>query len=87
MQCSKFYSDQTQTKFTIRLIMKLIVNNKEELTEATSCSVLELLQRRNLAPRLIVVKVNGKMLKKSEFAGTWLKDGDNILILPLVAGG
>lgn len=64
--------------------MEVIVNGNSEAGDYTT--VAELLARRDLDPKLVVVELNGQILPKTDY-GQALKEGDAIEIVQFVAGG
>jgi len=67
--------------------MKIILNNKEEEFAADQLTISELLKVKNFTFRMLVIKVNGHLVKKSEQTTTFVKDGDDVMVLHLVSGG
>ena len=67
--------------------MKIILNNKEEVFEGDQFTVNELLQAKKFTFRMLVIKVNGQMIKKSEYNSALVQDGDDVMVLHLISGG
>jgi sulfur carrier protein len=67
--------------------MKIILNNREETFDQDQLAIDELLQLKKFSFKMLVIKVNGELIKKSEYHNTNIKDGDDIMILHLVSGG
>ncbi len=67
--------------------MKLIINNIPETIDKTTLTVTELLAYKRFTFKMIVVKVNDKLIKKNEYSTTLLKDGDNVQAIHLISGG
>lgn len=67
--------------------MTIILNNKSEVFEAESLSIAEIITRKNFTFKLLVTKLNDRLVKKDERATTYAKDGDNVLVLHLISGG
>ena len=67
--------------------MKIILNNTEESFEMDNLNIAELLKLKNFIFKMLVIKVNDKLIKKNEYDNTIIKDGDNVIILHLVSGG
>ena len=67
--------------------MKIILNNKEEEFAADQFTVSELLQAKNFTFKMLVIKVNGHLVKKSEHNSAIVKDGDDVMVLHLISGG
>jgi thiamine biosynthesis protein ThiS len=67
--------------------MKIILNNREELLEYDTLTVNELLKVMNFSFKLLVVKINGALVKKADWDKTGVKDGDEVMVLHLISGG
>jgi thiamine biosynthesis protein ThiS len=67
--------------------MKIILNNKEEEFDADQLTITELLKAKNFTFKMLVIKVNGHLVKKSEQNTTLVKDGDEVMVLHLISGG
>ena len=67
--------------------MKIILNNKEETFDRDKMTISELLELSNFSYKLLIVKVNGKLIKKDAYKDTIVKDGDDVTVLHLVTGG
>ncbi|NSW46374.1 MAG: sulfur carrier protein ThiS [Bacteroidales bacterium] len=67
--------------------MKLIVNNITENIDKDTLTISELLQYKHYTFKMIVVKVNGKPIKKEDYEQTYLNDGDNVQVIHLISGG
>jgi thiamine biosynthesis protein ThiS len=67
--------------------MKITVNNNEVSMAGETLSVRELLNQMNFTFPLIVVKVNGHLVKKDEYERIFVGDGDNVEAIHLISGG
>ncbi len=67
--------------------MKITVNNNEVSMAGETLSVRELLNQMNFTFPLIVVKVNGHLVKKEEYERIFVGDGDNVEAIHLISGG
>ena len=67
--------------------MKIILNNNEETFDRDKMTISELLELSNFSYKLLIVKVNGKLIKKDAYEDTIVKDGDDVTVLHLVTGG
>lgn len=68
--------------------MKITLNNKiEEFVGRETISVSELLAMKNYTFKLLVVRINNKPVPREEFDTTFIKDGDNVMVLHLISGG
>ena len=68
--------------------MKFILNNKEtELNGFDEIYVKDLLDRVEFNSPVILVRVNDKLVKKTNHGDFRVKPGDNVIAIPLVGGG
>jgi len=67
--------------------MKITLNNRDEEFDAKELSVNEVLKLKNFTFKMLVVKLNGKVVRKHEYDNTLVKDGDNLSVLHLITGG
>ncbi len=67
--------------------MKIILNNTEEYFEGNQLTISELLQIKKYTFRMLVIKVNGNLIRKGEFEKSFVKDGDDVMVLHLISGG
>ena len=67
--------------------MKILLNNRSENFKAETLSISEIIQQKNFTFKLLVTKINGKLIKKEDRGTAFVKDGDNVLILHLISGG
>jgi thiamine biosynthesis protein ThiS len=67
--------------------MKIILNNREELFDSEVFTINELLKVKRYTFKMLVIKVNNQLIKKSEYDKATIKDGDNVMVLHLISGG
>jgi sulfur carrier protein len=67
--------------------MKIILNNNPEEIEASELTINELLKLKKFTFKMLVVKINGKVVRKHEYDSATVKDGDNVTVLHLITGG
>ena len=67
--------------------MKIKLNNREEVFDQDQLSVDELIQEKNFTFKLLVTRVNGKLVNKGERSISIVKDGDDVAILHMISGG
>lgn len=67
--------------------MKITLNNREEIIEADQLTIDELIKYKNFTFRLLVTKINGKLIKKENRKNAIIKDGDNVAVLHMISGG
>ena len=65
--------------------MKIRINNKE--TDVQAESLLDLAKELSLPKRGVAVAVNNRMIPRTDWQQTTLKDDDNIVIIKAVCGG
>jgi thiamine biosynthesis protein ThiS len=68
--------------------MNLTLNNRPETFEnLQSLSISELIKIKNFTFKFLAVRVNGTPIKPDEFGSTYIKDGDNVIVMHLISGG
>ena len=67
--------------------MKITLNNRPEEIDKEKITVSELLILKNFTFKLLVIKINGNLIKKSAYNSTEILDGDDVAVIHLVSGG
>lgn len=67
--------------------MDIILNNRNESFEADQLTLNELLAVKNFTFKMLVVKVNGELVRRRDFDSAVVKDGDDVMVLHLITGG
>ncbi|MEI6456613.1 MAG: sulfur carrier protein ThiS [bacterium] len=67
--------------------MKIVLNNSPETVEREGITVSELLKLKNFTFRMLVVKINGVLVKKSDYETARISEGDDVVVLHLISGG
>ena len=67
--------------------MKITLNNNPESFVEDSLTINEVLQRKNFTFKMLIIKLNGVLVQKTDYAVTTVKDGDDLNILHLISGG
>ena len=67
--------------------MKILLNNNPEEISAEHLSVSELLKYKNFTFKMLVIKVNDTLVKKTEYETKLISDGDDVHVLHLISGG
>lgn len=75
------HQNQRQIKLNINL------NNRSEAFDATELSIAQIMEQKSFRFKLLVVKLNGILIDKNDFASTTVRDGDDLMIIHLVSGG
>lgn len=67
--------------------MKITLNNNIEEIDNDNLTISELLTYKNFTFKMLVIKVNGKLIKKTEYSSTHIAEGDEVHVLHLISGG
>ena len=67
--------------------MNITLNNRPQFFEADRLTISEILKLKKFSLKMLVVKVNGKLIKKNQYATQEVIDADNVQILHLISGG
>ena len=67
--------------------MKKITVNEISLNWEEDMNIIEILKRMNYTFRMLVIKVDGKLVKKNEYASTIVQPGADVKVIHLISGG
>ena len=67
--------------------MEITLNNRQELIDKEQLTVADLLIFKNFTFKMLVIKINGVLVKKDKYSTAIVRDGDNVIVLHLVSGG
>jgi sulfur carrier protein len=67
--------------------MKIQLNNNPESFTEESLTVSDLLRLKNFSFKMLIVKINGELVKKSDYQVASIKEGDDVMVLHLISGG
>ncbi len=68
--------------------MKIKLNNRDEVFKGLAeMSVEKLLKLKNFTFPMIIIRINGELVKKHEYPVAMIKAGDNVTALHLISGG
>jgi len=67
--------------------MKVTLNNRPEEFENSQMTIQELLDKKNFTFKMLVIKINGTLVKKVDYSLATIKDGDDVIVLHLISGG
>ncbi len=67
--------------------MKITLNNKDEYFDKDSITVSELLKEKKFTFKMLIIKINDKLIKKHMYDSTSINEGDSVTVLHLVSGG
>jgi len=68
-------------------VMKIILNNREEIFETDQMTISELLAAKNFTFKMLVVKVNTELVRRHEYDKKVVNEGDDVMVLHLITGG
>lgn len=67
--------------------MNISLNNRSESFDQESLSISQLLEIKNYTFKMLVIKVNGELIKKDQYSSFIINDGDDVNVLHLISGG
>ena len=67
--------------------MKFLLNNNPEEVTAEKITINELLQHKNYTFKMLVIRINGALVKKSDYGTALISEGDDVQVLHLISGG
>lgn len=67
--------------------MEITLNNRKESFGAERLTVEGLLVIKNFTFKMLVVKVNGRLVPKDHYATAEIREGDEVMVLHLISGG
>ena len=67
--------------------MQITLNNSPETFQEDTLSVNDLLKIKNFTFKMLIIKINGKLIKKEDFDSTFLKENDEVAVIHLISGG
>jgi len=68
-------------------VMKVLVNDKEHLLEASSMTITELLEKLNIPSIGLVADLDGQIINNAELSSKNISDGSKIELIRIVGGG
>ncbi len=67
--------------------MNITLNNRPQFFDENRLTIAEILKLKKFSFKMLVIKVNGKLIKKNQYDVQEVFDGDNVQILHLISGG
>jgi sulfur carrier protein len=67
--------------------MNITLNNNPERIDTDKCTVNELLRMKNYTFKMLIIKINGRLIRKDEYDTAFIYDGDDVNVLHLISGG
>lgn len=68
-------------------IMEITLNNRKETIEGDKITIADLLEYKNFTFKLLVTKINGKLVRREDRGHAYIEDGDEVMVLHLISGG
>jgi sulfur carrier protein len=67
--------------------MNIILNNNNESFDAEKLSITDLLALKKFTFKMLIIKINGQLVKQENYSQTFVKEGDDVMVLHLISGG
>jgi thiamine biosynthesis protein ThiS len=67
--------------------MKIKLNNRIEEIAEDHLTVQQLLEVKKFTFKMLIIRVNGIIVKKDQYRETVIHDGDDVMVLHLISGG
>ena len=67
--------------------MKIILNNNNEELSAETLTIQELLHVKKFTFKMLIIKINGNIIKRDSYESALVHDGDTIDVIHLISGG
>lgn len=67
--------------------MEIVLNNRNESFSTDKMTVSELLVEKNFTFKLLVIKINGLLVKKDQYHTATIQHGDKVDVIHLISGG
>ena len=67
--------------------MDITLNNRPQFFDENRLTIAEILKLKKFSFKMLVIKVNGKLIKKNQYDVQEVFDGDNVQVLHLISGG
>ena len=73
--------------FSTREKMTFLLNNREERYNEEGLTIAALLSVKRYSFKLLVVRINGELVRKEAYASTMIRARDDVQVLHLMSGG
>lgn len=67
--------------------MRITLNNNPEEFAGEVLTVNELLKAKNFTFKMLVIKINGALIRKTDYETALIHEGDEVHVLHLISGG
>ncbi len=68
-------------------MMRITLNNRKEEFNKESMTISELLEIKNFTFANLVIKINGKLIKKDAYSSSFIQSGDKLDVIHMISGG
>ena len=67
--------------------MKFTLNNRPEEFPCNQLTIKELLDLKNYTFKMLIIRINGNIVKKDQYNKACVHEGDDVMVLHLISGG
>ena len=67
--------------------MNITLNNRPEVFEKDILTISEILKLKNFTFKMMVIKINGKLIRKGQYNDAEVVNGDDVQIIHMISGG
>ena len=67
--------------------MKITLNNRPETIDKDNITISELLNAKYFTFKMMITKINGRLIKKNERDSAIVEDGDDVQVIHMISGG
>ncbi|MFK5854962.1 MAG: sulfur carrier protein ThiS [Bacteroidota bacterium] len=67
--------------------MNITLNNRPQVFEDDILTITDILRLKNYTFKMMVVKINGALIKKDQYKLAKVIDGDDVQIIHMISGG
>ncbi len=67
--------------------MNITLNNRPQSFDSNLLTIAEVLKLKNYTFKMMVIKINGVLIKKDQYNITNVIDGDDVQIIHMISGG
>jgi len=67
--------------------MKITLNNRPDSFDQNELTIAEILKIKKYSFKLMVIKINGRLIKKTDYQNAKVVDGDDLQVIHMISGG
>ncbi len=67
--------------------MKITLNNNPDELSGNVITVAKMLEEKKYTFKMLIIKINGAIVKRDEYATALIHDGDIVDVIHLISGG